>query len=73
MNSNNAEEAAVYAGLLRRLSAGLVRAPVLVDREYGIDAEGTTAEARDNGFVPGRSAVRIRAMPDLAGVRLDVP
>ncbi|MGW4507322.1 hypothetical protein ACWENO_22090 [Streptomyces sp. NPDC004436] len=80
VNNNNAEEVAVYVGLLWRLSAGLARyaipayyrgdaaralgrEPVLVDWEYEVDAEETTAEARDNGFVPGRSAVRIRPEP----------
>lgn len=41
----------------------LGREPVLVDWEYDVDAERLTAAARDNGFVPGRSAVTIRPRP----------
>ncbi|WP_328491741.1 hypothetical protein OHS59_02605 [Streptomyces sp. NBC_00414] len=35
----------------------LGRAPALVDWEYEVDAEQTTAALRDRGFVPGRSAI----------------
>ncbi|MFJ5774590.1 hypothetical protein [Streptomyces sp. NPDC093094] len=41
----------------------LGREPVLVDWEYDVDAERLTAESRDNGFVPGRSALTLRPPP----------
>ncbi|MFB7244304.1 hypothetical protein CW362_24235 [Streptomyces populi] len=41
----------------------LGREPVLVDWEYEVDAGRLTAESRDRGFVPGRSAVAVRPRP----------
>ncbi|MFE0631550.1 hypothetical protein ACFW3D_31920 [Streptomyces sp. NPDC058864] len=41
----------------------LGREPMLVDWEYDVDAEQLAAQSRDNGFVPGRSALAIRPRP----------
>ncbi|GAA3475707.1 hypothetical protein GCM10018966_002330 [Streptomyces yanii] len=41
----------------------LGRAPALVDWKYEVDAEQLTAALRDKGFVPGCSAITMRAKP----------
>ncbi|MYX32667.1 hypothetical protein [Streptomyces sp. SID8377] len=41
----------------------LGREPIMVDWEYDVDAEQLTPLSRDNGFVPGRSALTICPQP----------